>query len=54
MMLGHKKLETTAISAAYAEARPAASTQTDLDVSVFPEAAAFSMEEAKDAGFRPD
>jgi Domain of unknown function DUF29 len=51
---GLKSKELEEFAAAYTEARLSASTQTDLDVSVFPETAAFSMDEAKEVGFLPE
>ena len=51
---GLKAKETEEFAAASGEARLSASTQTDLDVSVFSEAPAFTIEQAKDEGFLPD
>lgn len=51
---GLKAVEAEEFAAAYAEARLSASTQTDLDVSTFPEAPEFSIDQAKDDAFLPD
>lgn len=51
---GLKSKEAGEFAAAWREARRTASTQTDMDVSVFPEVPAFSVEQAKDDGFRPE
>jgi hypothetical protein len=51
---GLKSKEEAEFMAAYEDARALASTQTDLDLDVFPEAPAFSIAEAKDEAFFPD
>jgi hypothetical protein len=51
---GLKAKEADEFAAAYTAARREASTETDLDLDVFPEAPPFTMDEAKDANFWPE
>jgi hypothetical protein len=51
---GLKAVEAEEFRDAYARARLEASSETDMDVSAFPEASPFTMDQAKDADWMPE
>lgn len=50
---GLKSIEAEAFSSAFRNARRDASTETDLDLALFPEQPPFTMDQAKDDSFWP-